>query len=291
VRFVAENYPNVARGLGRDVRAEFSLVGLDGHTVRPSIRVKPISAAVLGMTTDGEPVLFGHGVGRGVVYFFSDAIELGDGEAAEKLRRQFYGAVLRAAGIEPLRVAPNEPWLHVMAQPTASGTVHVVYNTKLEEGQEPVELPTAAGRVRLLTRNRWPALAAVTREGKVVATVAYGEASAGVEPLVRGEGLKALLSLDGEDLRESRAILVAPFEPGRVELPSPPGDVLAVVGEFRSGKWTPFERIDFDEAAGAVEIDADRTTCLILVCSKGTETRWAERLGQALVRPQEIGVY
>ncbi len=291
VEFVGENYPNVVRTLGGDAKADFSLPGLDSLAVRPCIRVKPVSAETLGRTVEGEPVLFRHRVGRGVVYYLTDPIELGGTEAGKGARRRLYSTLLGAAKLEPVTVGPNAPWLHVMAQPTARGTVHVIYNTKTEEGTEEVEVSTAAGPVSLLTRNRWPGLAAVTGEGKVVAVNAYGEASVAGEPVMTGSGLKALLSLDGEDLRQSEAILIAPFEPGRVELSRRSGDFVAVVGEFRAGKWTPLERIALAEGAIGLELDADRATCVVLVCPASEEGRWAAYLTEAMVHPERIEGY
>ncbi|OHB85265.1 MAG: hypothetical protein A2V98_14970 [Planctomycetes bacterium RBG_16_64_12] len=278
VKLVAECYPNVARSQGSDVNAEFSLPGLDTLAVRPCIHVKPLSAEVLGKTADGEPVLVRNAVGEGGVYFLTDPIELEGTDGAKETRHGLYSALLGAAKVEPLAVVPDEPWLHVMAQPTVRGTVHVVYNTKTDAGTEEVQVSTAAGPVSLLTRNRWPGLAAVTGEGKVVAVNAYGRASVAGEPLVTGEGLKALLSLDGEDLRRSQAVLIAPFEPGRVELAGRPGDFVAVAGEFRSGQWRTLERLSLSEGPFALEIDVDRATCLILVCPNGAEARWAAHL-------------
>ncbi|NQT14982.1 MAG: beta-galactosidase, partial [Planctomycetes bacterium] len=227
VEFRGENYPNVARALGPDAKVTFSLPGLDSLAVRPCIRVKPTSADVLGTTDGGQPVLVRRRVDRGTVYFFADPIELDGTTAGASARRRLYSALLGAAGLEPLCLTPNAPWLHVMAQPTTRGTVHVVYNTKTSEGAERVKVPTAAGPANLLTRNRWPALAAVTRDGKVVALSACGTASVAGEPLMTGSGQRTLLSLDGDDLRRSKAILIAPFEPGRLELPRPSGDSMA----------------------------------------------------------------
>jgi hypothetical protein len=117
---------------------------------------------VLGRTVDEAPVLARHAVGRGLVYYFVDPIELATDEQANTARRAIYSAVLRTTTIRPLDITPNEPWVHVMAQPTARATVHVVYNCKKTKGREDVHLPTAAGVVTLTTRNRYPALAAVT---------------------------------------------------------------------------------------------------------------------------------
>jgi hypothetical protein len=257
--------------------------------VRPCISVRPLTAEVLGKATSGEPVLLRHAVGRGVVYFLTDPIELGSDAASEAGRRQLYAAFLKAAGVEPLRVQPDEPWLHAMAQPTVRGTIHVVYSRRAEEGTQEVRLPTAAGEVALATRNRWPALCAVTRDGKAVAVNAYGTAAIGEEPLMGGRGLKALLSLDGRDLRRSEAILVAPFEQGQIDLPRRPGRFVAAFGEFRNGGWTTLERLPLGELSLA--IDEDRATCLILLCKKSAEARWAARLTDALRHPERIEGY
>jgi len=225
------------------------------------------------------------------VFLFTDPIELADGDAAETARRRLYAAVLRAAGIAPLPITPDAPWLHVMAQPTAKGTVHVVYNRKTDEGRETVRVPTDAGEVALVTRNRWPALAAATRDGKLVAVNAYGAASVGADRVMGGVGLKAVLSLDGKDLRRSEAMLVAPFEPGRVELCSRRGRFVALFGEFRDGQWTQLETVRLAGNHLTLDLDADRATCLILLCKPKAARRWAAHLSNALRRPEHIAGY
>jgi hypothetical protein len=221
---------------------------------------------------------------------------MADDEPSAAARQKLYAAVLRAiprTGRTPARlaVAPDEPWLHVMAQPTARGTMHVIYNKKSASGTADVSISTAAGPVTLTTRNRWPALAAVTNQGAVVAVNACGKASIGDKPLMGGAGLKALLALDGQDLRASRAILVAPFEPGRAELPRCADPAVVLVGEFQDGRWTTLEQIPLEANQPALEIDADRAACLILVCPASETQRWTDRLTQAMLRPDQIAGY
>jgi hypothetical protein len=143
----------------------------------------------------------------------------------------------------------------------------------------------------LNTRNRWPALAAVTGKGAVVAINAFGKASVGEKSLLNGAGLKALLSLDGADLYTARAVVVAPFEAGRVELPRRSETSVAIVGEFREGRWQTLEQIAMDSGKPAFDIDADRATCLILVCPAAESQRWTDRLTQAMLRPDQIEGY
>jgi hypothetical protein len=178
-----------------------------------------------------------------------------------------------------------------MAQPTVNGTVHVIANTNREEGTQRVKVPTAAGIVSLMTRNRWPALVAVTREGRIIAVNAYGTAAVGNERLMNGKGLKMLLSLDREDLRRSAAVLVAPLEPGWVELPTRGGRFVAAIGEFHDGRWTTMDRLPLEAEKLSVDIDADRATCLVLVCPATELDRWTTYLTRAMLQPDRIPGY
>jgi len=108
---------------------------------------------------------------------------------------------------------------------------------------------------------------------------------------MEGSGLKAVLSLDGEDLRTAKAILIAPFEPGRVQLPESDGPNVALVGEFRDGAWVTVERIPLEGPERRLEIDPDRATCLILVCPQSEKAKWTGRLTQAMLRPDQIEGY
>ncbi len=285
---LAVNYRDIQREKGQERPAEFSLPPLKPHNVRPAIRVQATTAEVLGKTTAGEPVLLRNRLGRGTVYFFTDPAELGEGD------QDLYRAVLQASGIKPQSVEPDKPWLHVMAQATDSGgTIHVVFSTRKGEGGQDVCLTTAAGPVHLNVRNGWPAMAAVTRDGKIVALTTDGDASVGTERLVVGSGLKILLSLDGADLRKATAILVGPCEPGRLGLPSRPGKLQSVVGDCQAGRWTPCERCQPQEQNGVcwLELDADRATCLTLICKAEEEPRWHEYLTRIMLHPEQARGY
>jgi hypothetical protein len=293
VEFVAANYENVSRSSSRDVALKFSLSGLTAQAGRPCIRIRSAGAEVLGATGAGDPVLVRNAYGQGMVYYFTDPVELSDTDQAKSLRRELYRAVLKtaAAGMKPPAVNPDAPWLHVMPQPTAKGMVYVLYNTRTEAGTETVGLPTAAGMLRVGTRNRWPAFAGITREGRLVAVSAYGRADIDGKRVMSGTGLKAMLSLDRSDLRQSEALLVAPFEPGRVELDARSGARLAVIGEFRDSRWTVLERIPLPEGQVALDLNADRATCLVLICRAGQQEHWGNRLTEAMLRPDRIEGY
>ncbi|MBN1418228.1 MAG: hypothetical protein JXP34_05590 [Planctomycetes bacterium] len=188
---------------------------------------------------------------------------------------------------EPVRVRPEDPWLHVMRQPTAKADAHVVYNARKGKGSADVTIETAAGEIALRARDRGPALAVVTGDGRVVVIEAWGAARIRGAPILSGTGLAALLALDGRDLRRSTAILVAPFETGRIEVSSA-SKLAACAGEFRDGAWTALERFRPDSRSGAIDVDGDRATCLILLCAPAEEERWAAHLTRALRHPESI---
>ena len=291
VQYVAANYANVRRDQGSDVEVEFRLPALGNQTLRPCIQVRPIGADVLGRTNKGQAVLTRHRVGKGSCWFLTDPIHLDSSEKAPDMRRRILRAILDAGtNCTPLSAKPDADWLHVMEQPTQQGKVHVVYNTRLQSGTESVQLETAAGPLELTTRNRWPALAAVTDDGRIVAVTAHGSSRLGSHSILSGSGLKAVLSLDGRDLRHSDALLVAPFEPGTIALSKRDGPWVAVGGDFHEGRWRTLQQIRLGTERH-LEFDEDRATCLILVCRLDSVPARTAQLTEALQRPDLIEGY
>ena len=283
VEWVEQMYADVERSAG--VPATMPAGRLAGQDFRPCARVRPTKARTLVSTQAGDPLLTFCDLGSGWVYYCTDPVELA---ANDEPARAIYRLVLAEAGVEPLGIAPDEPWLHVMAQPTATGTVHVAFNRRKGSGREQVRLSTAAGEVQLAIRDRYPALAAVSNGGAVLALSTDGEAAVDGRSLVEGRGLKLLLSLDGEDLGPSAAILVAPMEPGTLLLPAGLPDWVALVGDIIEGHWKVLEQSDF---TGELTIDADRATCLICICPTEQAARWGEVLTGMMQHPDRIQGY
>jgi len=102
-----------------------------------------------------------------------------------------------------------------------------------------------------------------------------------------GTGMKGILSLDGKDVRQSRALLIAPWEPGEVRLPRG-GDFVAIVGDFRDGRWVTFERLSLN---GSFTIDADQATCLMLLCPARDIEHRQQQLTEAMLYPERITGY
>jgi hypothetical protein len=151
-------------------------------------------------------------------------------------------------------------------------------------------LSTAAGPVTLGVRDGWPAMAAVTADGRLVAAFSDGRAEAHGSMVLDGSGLKGLLSLDGQDVRQSKALLVAPWESGSVTLPGT-AERLAIVGDFREGRWTCFEQLPLTGGPARLTVDADRATCMILVCPAADAPRWQQQLTAAMLHPERIDGY
>lgn len=288
VEFAGENYPNVARAAGKSMPVACSLADRPSMRLTPCIRLRPAGAEILGAGPQGEPVVVRNRVGQGWVYYAADPLELSLDPVASDARRRLYAAVLQHTALKPLAVEPNEPWLEAMAQPTAHGTVHVVINRRQQRSSARVALATAAGRVTLGVRDGWPAMAAA--DGRLVAAFSDGRVDIGQTTVVDGPGQKAVLALDGRDLRQSSALLLAPWEPGAVVLPGQGGRV-ALVGDFRAGHWTSFEQVALDTQSPSLTIDADRATCMILVCPADQAPRWQQHLTAAMLHPEQIDGY
>ena len=170
VTFLAENDPNVVRRQAREVQAEFRTPRLGRCALKPCLKVKPAGCDHVLAASEKDEAIFVHKyVGKGEVYFLADPIELAGDDSNPRPRRDLYAAILGQCscrlGVRPQTVTPDEPWLHVMAQPTANGVVHVLFNTKRTAGATEVRIPTAAGETSLAIRGGWPGLAAATEDG------------------------------------------------------------------------------------------------------------------------------
>ncbi len=258
IEFVAQRYPHIDRHLGQDVIVELPFQELGPLPLRPCLDCRETTADVLARTSTGVPVLVHHTVGSGAVWWLADPIELDDDLAARTRRQAFYRGILSAVGVHSMPVTPDASWLHVMAQPTEQGVVHVVCNTQRVEGRETIWLPTAAGPIQLRVRNGWPGLVAVTRDQRIVAVSADGQATTANQGLIDGRGFKAAVALDARDLRQSEAILVGPFEAGTLVLPPREAGWVVCCGEFRDGIWTTLEQLTSDTSCREIDIDADR---------------------------------
>jgi hypothetical protein len=259
--------------------------------------VRPREAQVLLACEDGTPLVLRHRLGKGQVIYVTDAPELSNDQEDRKLLRWLYSCALHAAEAapEPLAVTPNQPDIHVMAQATeAGGTVHVVFPTAKREGCLTVWVPTAAGSVSLRQGYRYPALAAVAPGGRLVSILTGGCSEVDGVPVLEGDAMAGVLSLDGADIRRSEALLIAPFAAGRLSLLTQRKwqDPVVCFGGFQDGDWRRFEVVA-PSRADRIDLvfDADRATALALVCERGMVDQMERRLSLALTRPELLTAY
>ncbi|NLX57240.1 MAG: hypothetical protein GXY58_19195 [Planctomycetaceae bacterium] len=288
VRLGARQYDNLRRDTATDRPAQFTLGGTFAGAVRPCVELEDVRGDVLGRDDQGRAVLVRQPLGQGTVYYCTDPLELAPDDAAMTLRRHLYAALVRECKVAALPVEPNVPWLHVMRQPTARGAAYVVFHTESGPAAQQVALDTPAGRVQLNTRQGWPGLAVTTNAGDVVMVHTYGTAAVAGQELCRGTGQQILVALDGQDLRQSSALLLAPLESGTLALPPRDRASVALVGDFVQGKWTVAESIPLPADAWRLDIDDDRATMVILLCPADEQQRWGAHLEQALQRPDQL---
>lgn len=84
-------------------------------------------------------------------------------------------------------------------------------------------------------------------------------------------------------------LLLAPFAPGEVTLPSADGAWTALVGDVVNGAWQTFERLPLTDRS--LRLDADRATCLILVARNAQLSEAVARLNLSVRTPwQQAGL-
>jgi hypothetical protein len=234
-----------------------------------------------------------HRVGKGTVYYCAEPLEWVADETGAALR-PLYAWFLHQAQVEPLGIIPDDPQLHVFAQKTRLGRAHVVFNSRKGTAAQNAALPTAAGEIALGVKDRYPALAAVTDAGQVLALGGYQHGAIDREEVLRADDLATVVALDGNDIRRSRALLVLPFAPGIVELRAAKAWKRPVVlyGDLHGGRFRTLETITAPAGVGiTLELDPDRATLMALVCERRQVRRWQELLSTLAVAPQEFAGY
>ncbi len=260
--------------------------------VRPQVRVRARGAEVLAAGPDGLPVLTRRRLGRGSVVFFTDPLEIGPDPAPV---RQLYAWFLEQAGVSGYDLEPARPDLFAFVQPTRTGKVHVL----VERAAGKVHINrfrTAAGQVRVGTQIGWPAMAAVANDGRFLAGCTTGELRLEGRLLLQSAGAVAAASLDGRDLRKSRAVLILPFSEGRVQVAAGRAGFLRnrviLLGDVHNGRFRVFEQLPAGRGGMvSVNFDADRATLLGLCCPTRERDKWVQVLNRWIATPEEYAGY
>ena len=259
---------------------------LPPYTGYPRRVVIPRQAKVLATAEKVGPVITERGLGRGAVLFSSDPYELWAG-TDKRMLTAFYREALRWGGVSVLPLEDPEGNFYGFRQPTRDGgCVWVVYNRGRGRDIAAVRLRTRVGSATLYAQGESPALLALDGHGKIVAAAGSGRMDMEGKTLLRFQPAAetdfphiALRSLDGEDLRTSKAVMILPTSPGVLTLNASErwdGPVL-LVGEFHRARWRTLERVRVG-ASPSIPIDADRAASVLVLCESSGQSHWEQRL-------------
>jgi hypothetical protein len=147
--------------------------------------------------------------------------------------------------------------------------------------------------VTLSVAQRRPALIWFDGAGALRAIESHGPSALGNERVSLDETGGTILTLDGKDLRHSRALLLMPLRAGTIQWRSVVTWTEPVVetGEIRGGSWQTFERRSPgqpDTATMRVPVSVDQRLNLLLVCEQSALGLWRSTVERAMVNPASL---
>jgi len=280
VRFIAPHYANIS-------------LNATNAEDQPCIQVESTGARVLRQTKDGAPLVVEHRVGRGRVVFNTDPVELHSVPARRAADLARYREVLQMAGVPPIGLEPNDPRLHLFRLPLRDGgLVYVLFNADASQPSRKVTLTDCRPPVTLTVARQRPALLWFDGRGALRAVETQGRCEAGGRLVVEDTTRGMVLSLDGKDLRQARAVLLMPLEPGIVRLQSGARwrSPILETGEIQGGAWRTFEEASVAPTDGevGVAVAADQAFSLLLLCEPADAPRWRQSLERAMTEPASL---
>lgn len=280
VRFLAENYANIR-------------VNATNAADQPCIKVEAARAKILARASDGSPLLVENRVGKGRVLFATDPLELHAVSARREQDLALYRRVLETGGVKPLGLEPNDPRMHLFRLPLRDGgQVYVLFNTDDTQPARTVTLTDCQPPITLTVAGQRPALLWFDGKGALRAVETQGECRAGKDVILSDNTRGIVLTLDGEDIRRSRAVVLMPLQPGSVRINQTAawrGGVVAT-GEVRDGEWRSYE---FAPPAATpdgctVNVTAEQVFSLLLACESAEVARWTQAIERAMNDPASL---
>jgi hypothetical protein len=280
VRFLGENYPNIA-------------VNPTNAADQPCIRVESRGATVRQQTADGAPLVVEHRVGRGRVFFTPDPLELHCTPARRERDVALYRLVLDAAGVRPLGLSPDDPRIHAFRVPLRDGgQVRVLFNTDDDPPTRAVTLTDCRPPLTLSVARRRPALVWFDGRGGLRAVETQGDCVAGETRVVSDATQGILFTLDGQDVRRSRALALMPLRAGeaRVQTSARWREPVVETGEFHNAAWRSLDVETLPKPGPELRLQAqpDQVLSVLLVCERAELPRWRKALGQAMGDPASL---
>lgn len=277
VRFVAERYPHLS-------------VQATNAADQPCVRVEPGAGEVLQALPDGTPVLVHHRLGRGEVFYAADPIELHSTPDRRSRDVALYRRVLAAANVPPTALDPDDPETRVFRVALRDGgEARIVFCADPTRRVRPVTVGTSRGPIQLAVQGQRPALVWLNGAGAIRAIEAQGECRIGTDLVLRDDTGGAVLTLDGQDLAQSRAVLLMPLRRGEVRWARTAAatDLVMDTGGFEGGVWKSYA-VQAPPGAGRVNITAEQEFSLVLVCEREALPRWRRFLERAITDPGSL---
>ena len=293
VQFVKRVYGPPARDPGP---AQESSCSLGPLRVKPCVQVKPAGATVLGATPAGDPVRFVNSVGKGVVVYCTDPVEMGRMSQVTPDLILHYRCAITYDGVEGLEAPRGETPdllqdIHKCRQPLRSGgEFTMAFNTHMPPGSRDVTLPAGDADVRVRVAARYPAMTATDGQQRLVAVGCSGQATLDGQEILRGDAQVICLALDGKALNLSDEVLLCPFSTGKTELLTREHweDPVTLVGDIIDGQWVTYETI---AGKSPIDLDEDTMTCLFLICERDGQQEATSKITLAMQHPDQTRGY
>jgi hypothetical protein len=288
VRFLCENYPNIS-------------VSATNSADQPCINVEPAvpaqgtdaAARVFRSAGDGSPLLIENRLGRGTVIFSTDPIELHSVPARREGDLALYRSVLAEAGIRPIDLQPDDPLVHTFRVPMRdNGQVYVLFNTDDSQPAKTVTLADCRPPITLSVASKRPGLVWFDGHGALRAIEAQGACNLGVKIVLQDETGGTVLSLDGRDIRRSRALLLMPLRPGSIRISTDREwrNATVLTGDIHEGKWRSCETAPAGktETGLVVNVSPDQALRLLFVTEAGRAAKWCKAIERAISDPTSL---
>ena len=285
VELLGDNYPNIEWQKGKPVKIDpvEPFYGLESRVGRPCIKIKPTTAKVIAKDEEGNPVFLLNKLGKGVVFYNVDPLELYTvAEDREKLREgtNIYKALLRYAKAKVNNISPDDNLIRIFKLPTTRDeTLYVLFNADtrareitIQDTRKPITLTLGSFR---------PGVILLSKDQKILAVEAQGKVAVGDKTLIDVDGHFAIAALDKKDISESKNMLIFPQSKGRITITSESDwvNAWAELGDIIDSKWTKLEKLECSKKGNniSLKIDREQATNIILL-GEGTVTPLVERI-------------
>lgn len=216
---------------------------------------------------------------QGKVFFVPSPIEM----RPRPENTLVYRAFLDFAEVKRIGLSPDRPDLHAFSLPTREGgRIYVLYN--LSDTTQSVTLTDLPEPLTLTLRSHAPGFVHLGPDGAARAIEAQGEGKIGEQKVLETESHVMLRALDGNDLRQSRALAVMALEPGQVRLATqrPWKALRAEVGDVAKGRWQAGEQfpLQVEREKVSFQVDEDRARAIVVLAEATELPAVTNRLAQ-----------